>query len=131
MAVTALNTIKNWFKTGLIPTQQQFWDTWDSFRHKSEKIPITDVEGIDALLLSKTENEVFQSHLTDENAHQNLLVFARIIPYGEVLTFKTNPEGNPKEKESGDFCLGYVDGVFICGTYSGNNSYDNKSELEL
>ena len=56
---------------------------------------------------------------------------ARIIPYGEVLVFKTSPEGNPKIKESGDFCLGYIDGVFISGAYTGNNSYDIKSELEL
>jgi hypothetical protein len=100
-------------------------------RHKSEKIPVADVEGIDELLLGKTENEVFESHLTDENAHQNLLAIARIIPYGEVLVFKTSPEGNQKIKESGDFCLGYINGAFICGTYSGNNSYDIKSGLEL
>jgi hypothetical protein len=131
MALQTLNTIKQWFRTGLKPTQQQFWDTWDSFRHKSEKIPVADVEGIDELLLSKTDNEVFESHLTDENTHQNLLAIARIIPYGEVLVFKTSPEGNPKIKESSDFCLGYINGVFICGTYSGNNSYDIKSGLEL
>nr|MBU3860102.1 hypothetical protein [Flavobacterium sp. MC2016-06] len=41
-----LDTIKNWFKTSLKPTQAQFWDTWDSFRHKNEKIPASDVEGI-------------------------------------------------------------------------------------
>ncbi|MFH7005120.1 hypothetical protein [Flavobacterium bizetiae] len=92
---------------------------------------VTDIEGIDELLLSKTDNEIFESHLTDENAHQNLFAIARIIPYGEMLVFKTSPEGNPKIKESNDFCLGYINGVFICGTYSGNNSYDIKSALEL
>ena len=41
-----INTIKNWFKTGLKPTQAQFWDTWDSFWHKDEQIPIAKIEGI-------------------------------------------------------------------------------------
>ncbi len=50
MAIQTLQTIKNWFKTNLKPTQAQFWDTWDSFRHKYEKVPVEDVDGIDELL---------------------------------------------------------------------------------
>lgn len=200
MAITALNTIKNWFKTGLIPTQAQFWDTWDSFRHKYEKIPVAEIDGIDSLIDNKTDNAEFEYHLSDPNAHNDLLqgkedksnknkaggyvgldgiskistAFlsmvndlvnggdnpltaeqgkilkgliddhtvdteahpelvkkTRIIPYGEVLTFKTNPEGNPKIKEPDDICIGYVQGVFICGVYLGEGMYDNKTELKL
>ncbi|WP_394775403.1 hypothetical protein [Flavobacterium sp.] len=50
MAIQTLNTIKQWFRTGLKPTQAQFWDTWDSFRHKSEKVPVKDIEGINEWL---------------------------------------------------------------------------------
>lgn len=71
MAITALNNIKNWFKTGLIPTQAQFWDTWDSFRHKSEKVPVADVEGIDMILDTKADQADFEYHLTDPNAHND------------------------------------------------------------
>lgn len=69
MASQTLNTIKNWFKTGLKPTQTQFWDTWDSFRHKYEKVPVKDVDGLDELLLSKAEKTVLDEHLADKNAH--------------------------------------------------------------
>lgn len=72
MAIVSLNTIKNWFKTGLIPTQAQFWDTWDSLRHKSEKVPVADVEGIDQLLSAKADKAVLDDHLTNANAHANL-----------------------------------------------------------
>ncbi|WP_166921982.1 hypothetical protein [Flavobacterium poyangense] len=48
MAIQTLDTIKNWFKTRSKPTQTQFWDTWDSFRHKNEKVPVKEIEGIDA-----------------------------------------------------------------------------------
>ncbi len=53
MAIVSLSTIKNWFKTGLKPTQAQFWDTWDSFRHKSEAVPYADIAGLDAVLLAQ------------------------------------------------------------------------------
>jgi len=121
MAVTALNTIKNWFRTGLIPTQQQFWDTWDSFRHKSEKIPVAEVTGIDDLLLSKLETATFESHLTDPDAHPELVKIARIIPYGELLVFKTNPEGDPKIKEPGDYCIGFVEDTIVNGNWTGED----------
>ncbi|MDA6070417.1 hypothetical protein NJT12_12375 [Flavobacterium sp. AC] len=69
MALQTLNTIKQWFKTGLKPTQAQFWDTWDSFRHKFDKIPVKEVEGLDELLLSKADKTVLDHHLADKNAH--------------------------------------------------------------
>jgi hypothetical protein len=69
MAIQTLNTIKNWFKTNSKPTQSQFWDTWDSFRHKNEKVSVGDLDGIDELLQDKLEREVFENHLTDPNAH--------------------------------------------------------------
>lgn len=47
MAIVSLNTIKNWFKTGLRPTQAQFWDSWDSFWHKSDSIPMSSIEGLE------------------------------------------------------------------------------------
>jgi hypothetical protein len=53
MAIVSLTTIKNWFKTGLKPTQAQFWDVWDSFRHKSESVPYESIEGLDAVLLAQ------------------------------------------------------------------------------
>ncbi|GGE89516.1 hypothetical protein SAMN05443634_10495 [Chishuiella changwenlii] len=53
---TDKNIIKNWFKTGLKPTQGQFWSTWDSFWHKDEKLPISNVENLENILNNKAEN---------------------------------------------------------------------------
>jgi len=47
MAIVPLNTIKSWFRTRLRPTQAQFWDTWDSFWHKSDSIPMSSIEGLE------------------------------------------------------------------------------------
>lgn len=43
MAVRDINTLKQWFKTLAKPTENQFWDWLDSFRHKSDKIGATDL----------------------------------------------------------------------------------------
>src|SRR6218665_916029 len=72
MAIQTLNTIKNWFKTSLKPTQQQFWDTWDSFRHKFEKVPMKDVENLEEALDKKAEKLELNNHITNTNAHAEL-----------------------------------------------------------
>lgn len=125
MAIVALNTIKNWFKTDLKPTQQQFWDTWDSFRHKSEKVPIEDVEGINELLQTKASTAQLNAHIADVNAHPELLKIARIIPEGELLVFKRNGNTRNGDIELGDFVKGIVEGVYIEGLYNGEASLES------
>lgn len=53
MAKTAINTIKDWFKTGKYPTQSQFWNWMDSFWHKDEAIPIGNIETLTTILDGK------------------------------------------------------------------------------
>ncbi|URC12544.1 hypothetical protein [Flavobacterium sp. B183] len=99
MALQTLNTIKSWFKTGLKPTQTQFWDTWDSFRHKDEKVPVKDVEGIDKLLTG-----------------------SKIVPSEGFIIFKVNPN-TADELEIGDSVIGYCEGNFLSeATYYGGDT---------
>lgn len=64
MAIQSLSTIKNWFKTRLKPTQAQFWDTWDSFWHKNDKIPVGSIENLDSILSGKASQEGVNNALT-------------------------------------------------------------------
>lgn len=50
MAKQSINTLKNWFKRGLKPLQQQFWDWLDSYWHKDETIPIDKIDGLATIL---------------------------------------------------------------------------------
>ncbi len=72
MAKVNLSTIKEWFKTGLKPTQKQFRDSWDSFWHKDEKIPVESIENIDAYIEGKTDGTKINEHIADPLAHYNL-----------------------------------------------------------
>lgn len=53
---TDKNTLKNWFKTGLKPTQIQFWAWMDAFWHKDEAIPISSVSNLTTILNAKAES---------------------------------------------------------------------------
>lgn len=73
MAIVTIQTIKNWFKTGLKPTQAQFWAVFDSFRHKSHKVPFNDVDGLTDLFNEKADAEALNNHINSADAHADLL----------------------------------------------------------
>ncbi|MGR3790028.1 hypothetical protein ACUXZJ_11560 [Flavobacterium sp. TN-1] len=100
--MTAKENIKKWFKTGSKPTEEQFSATWDSFWHKSEKIPINQIEGI---------TQVYES--INQISQQN----PRIVPVGQLQIFKVAPNANNNVLESGDFVVGFVEEHFINATY--------------
>lgn len=54
---TPINTILNWFKTGLKPTQAQFWSSWQSFWHKDETIPQNKIENLQQSFDNKLDTE--------------------------------------------------------------------------
>lgn len=69
MAIVSLATILGWFKTGDKPTQAQFANTWDSFRHKLESIPVGDIDGLTALLTDFASELALNAHINNDNGH--------------------------------------------------------------
>jgi hypothetical protein len=132
MAIQTLNTIKNWFKTNLKPTQSQFWDTWDSFRHKNEKIPVEDVEGIDELLNAfegKTLDEVLNAGNISYKSASIGGVWINPTPGNNVLLGSANT-GQGLPNSNYNTAIGIGAGAFasenyyssMLGTYSGQSS---------
>lgn len=79
---TDLNTLKNWFKTGLKPTQKQFWAWMDSYWHKNDKIPQSQIEGLDKSLENKAETSDLN---TKANADATGLGDDNIISWKKAL----------------------------------------------
>lgn len=77
MAITNLNTIKNWFKTGLEPTQAQFWAWMDSFWHKDEMIPTNKIEGLEDVLNGKATTQQLDNKV-DKVPGKSLLLDSEI-----------------------------------------------------
>ncbi len=60
-----LNTILSWFQTGDFPTEQQFAQSWSSFRHKDEKIAFSDVLNLESTLQNKVDKSLFETNITN------------------------------------------------------------------
>ncbi len=72
MGKVSLEQIRAWFKTGLKPTQKQFRQSWDSFWHKDEEIPIENVKNLEESLDKKSDDEKVDGHINSPNAHHEL-----------------------------------------------------------
>ncbi|TZF99211.1 hypothetical protein FW781_04605 (plasmid) [Chryseobacterium panacisoli] len=70
---TPLHTIFSWFETGDFPTETQFKDTFLSFYHKDDLIPMEGIEGFEEIFQLFASAEAFQAHLKDPNAHSEYL----------------------------------------------------------
>ncbi|ANF52049.1 hypothetical protein A0O34_16680 [Chryseobacterium glaciei] len=70
---TPLHTILSWFQTGDFPTETQFKETFLSFYHKEDLIPIEGIERFEEIFQLFAIAEAFQQHLTDPNAHSGYL----------------------------------------------------------
>lgn len=53
MAITAITILKGWFAAGKYPTAAQFGSLIDSFRHKSDKVEISEVNKLPEALNEK------------------------------------------------------------------------------
>jgi hypothetical protein len=99
--MTALATIKNWFLTGLKPTQSQFHAWMDSFWHKDEAIPTNKITGLELILNAKAEKSQFDSHVIDPNAHANL----------QRISEKGQANGYAPLNEFSQILIGYLKSV--------------------
>ncbi|MEJ8606288.1 hypothetical protein JSO56_05045 [Riemerella anatipestifer] len=61
--MTDKNTLKKWFRNSLKPAQEQFWAWQDSYFHKSEKIPQTQIEGLGDSLANKADASQIPSNI--------------------------------------------------------------------
>lgn len=114
------NTIRNWFRTGLRPTQAQFWATWDSFWHKDEMIPVSKINNLQNVLNVKADQEALQNHLDNPNAHADL--FSQIKTTGRFLINRNNLMFFADEPLQGDTVTGMVEGEYLnAGTFYGGN----------
>ncbi|MBO4233914.1 hypothetical protein FO675_06300 [Riemerella anatipestifer] len=61
--MTDKNTLKRWFVKDFRPDQEHFWAWMDSYFHKSEKIPQTQIEGLGDSLANKADASQIPSNI--------------------------------------------------------------------
>lgn len=83
-----LETILSWFQTGDYPTQEEFEQTFSSFRHKDTKIPIAEVDGLESSLNSKLSVDDLPSNmaLVDEGQPSDVFNKEQIMAMAMMLS---------------------------------------------
>ena len=84
--ITPISTLKRWFANLKKPTQEQFWAWLDSYWHKSEKIPMDTIDGLENAIRGTASADQLRNHLTDSQAHQELFATKVDKEAGKTLT---------------------------------------------
>ena len=68
MAKQDKSKLKDWFRTGNYPTQEQFWDWMDSYIHRDDQLRIgANFPELDGVLQQKVDKEVFKHYSENKN----------------------------------------------------------------
>lgn len=70
---TDKNILKGWFSNYKKPTQEQFWAWLESYWHKGEKIPVSELEGLNELLAAVQTPIVTDTYLIQVSLQGNKL----------------------------------------------------------
>ena len=67
--ITQKKTLKKWFSNFMKPAQEHFSAWIDSFWHKSEQIPMSNIEGLSRAIENTASAGQLLNHINDTNAH--------------------------------------------------------------
>ena len=97
--------LKQWFRKFAYPTEGQFWDWLDSFWHKSEKIPVENIDGLNEAFSSAFSgiNQALaqKQNITDNNLQTDDKTVVGAI--NEIL------DNKPSIGENGNWFIGEAD----------------------
>lgn len=71
MAKQTITTLRNWFKTLSKPTQQQFYDLFDSYFHKDDLLQISSISNLTTRLNEKANAQTLASFIAVINQRLN------------------------------------------------------------
>ena len=70
--ITQKKTLKKWFSNFMKPAQEHFSAWIDSYWHKSEQIPMSNIEGLSRAIENTASAKQLLNHINDTNAHRGL-----------------------------------------------------------
>lgn len=70
--ITQKKTLKKWFSNFMKPAQEHFSAWIDSYWHKNEQIPMSNIEGLSRAIENTASAGQLLNHINDTNAHRGL-----------------------------------------------------------
>ena len=75
----SLSQIKSWFKKGMYPTESQFANTFDSFWHKDDTLPLSAIQNLMQVLNDKASVSTLDSKADLNHEHEGYLRLQDIV----------------------------------------------------
>lgn len=103
MAIKTIAQLKAYFRKGLYPTESQFADMLDSYRHKSEKVDLAQVEGLAEALNSKyntSEAKIIEAKQKQQEADIDWLKTVQEKQADEIDELQDSDEAQQAELET-------------------------------
>ena len=81
----SLSQIKAWFKKGMYPTESQFDNTFDSFWHKDDVLPLSAIQNLTQVLNDKANVALLNTKADADHNHDDAYA-AKIHTHDQYLT---------------------------------------------
>jgi len=101
MPITDANTLKSWFQSKDKPTQEQFWSLIDSFRHKQDNVPASDVDGLSGLL----SNYLLKKEVSEPGVYDPAENYFFGAANQQYVSFANESSANPQFQSEGFYRL--------------------------
>ena len=115
--ITQKKTLKKWFSNFMKPAQEHFAAWIDSYWHKSEQIPMSNIEGLSKAIENTISAKQLLNHLDDTNAHRNL--FDKKVDKEEGKGLSSNDFTNEHKQKLEGLQPTDVSGLLPKGGYDG------------
>lgn len=115
--MTPKKTLKKWFSNFMKPAQEHFAAWIDSYWHKSEQIPMSNIEGLSRAIENTASAGQLLNHINDTNAHRNL--FDKKVDKEEGKGLSANDFTNEHKQKLEELQPTDVSGLLPKGGYDG------------
>ena len=115
--MTPKKTLKKWFSNFMKPAQEHFAEWIDSYWHKSEQIPMKNIEGLSRAIENTVSAGQLLNHLNDTNAHRAL--FDKKVNKEDGKGLSTNDFTNEHKQKLEGLQPTDVSGLLPKGGYDG------------
>lgn len=115
--ITQKKTLKKWFSNFMKPAQEHFSAWIDSYWHKSEQIPMSNIEGLSKAFENTASAGQLLNHTNDTNAHRNL--FDKKVDKEEGKGLSANDFTNEHKQKLEELQPTDVSGLLPKGGYDG------------
>ena len=119
--MTPKKTLKKWFSNLMKPAQEHFAAWIDSFWHKSEQIPMSNIEGLSRAIESTASAGQLLNHINDTNAHRTL--FDKKVDKEEGKGLSANDFTNDHKQKLEDLQPTDTSGLLPKGGYDGTGQH--------